>query len=112
MVTRAMSEFGARSLLREATAALQATGIETAATDAEWLLAAVSGVERFGPYLDPTQELSPDAAARYRALVARRAAREPLQYLTGFEDFHGLRLAVTADVLIPRPETEGLVEWA
>jgi len=49
---------------------------------------------------------------RYRALIARRAAREPLQYLLGSECFHGLRLAVTPDVLIPRPETEGLVEWA
>jgi release factor glutamine methyltransferase len=49
---------------------------------------------------------------RYRALVDRRAAHEPLQYILGFEDFHGLRLAVTPDVLIPRPETEGLVQWA
>jgi release factor glutamine methyltransferase len=51
-------------------------------------------------------------AARYRELLARRAAREPLQYLLGWEDFHGLRLAVSPDVLVPRPETEGLVQWA
>ncbi|MGH7421332.1 MAG: peptide chain release factor N(5)-glutamine methyltransferase, partial [Candidatus Rokuibacteriota bacterium] len=48
----------------------------------------------------------------YRALIERRARREPLQYLLGWEDFHGLRLAVGPDVLVPRPETEGLVEWA
>jgi len=98
--------------LREATAALDAAGIESARQDAEWLLAAVLGLERFAPYLDSGAELDPEAAERYRALSSRRARREPLQYLLGHEDFHGLRLAVTRDVLIPRPETEGLVEWA
>ncbi|MDE2354321.1 MAG: peptide chain release factor N(5)-glutamine methyltransferase [Betaproteobacteria bacterium] len=49
---------------------------------------------------------------RYRALVARRAAGEPVAYLVGRREFYGLPLAVTPDVLIPRPETEGLVDWA
>ena len=109
---RALSEPAALGLMRQATALLEAAGIETARQDAEWLLAAVLGLGRFAFYLDPGRELSRSDAVRYRALVSRRAAREPLQYLTGFEDFHGLRLAVTTDVLIPRPETEGLVEWA
>src|SRR4030095_7286615 len=52
------------------------------------------------------------AGSRFGVLVARRAAHEPLQHLFGYEDFRGLRLRVTPDVLIPRPETEGLVEWA
>jgi release factor glutamine methyltransferase len=52
------------------------------------------------------------AVARYLELLGRRAAREPLQYLLGWEDFHGLRLAVGPGVLVPRPETEGLVQWA
>ena len=111
-MTRAVSELNRLGVLGQATAALEAAGIGTARQDAEWLLASVLGLERFALYLDPRRELSPGDAARYRALVARRTAREPLQYLLGFEDFHGLRLAVTPDVLIPRPETEGLVEWA
>lgn len=109
---RAGSELAVLSLLREATAALETAGIETARQDAEWLLAALLGIERFSLYLDSGRELSAGEAARYRDLVGRRGAHEPLQYLTGFEDFHGLRLRVTPDALIPRPETEGLVEWA
>jgi len=111
-VTRAVSEVSSLGALSEATVALAGVGIESARQDAEWLLAAVLGLERFALYLDPGRELSPGETGRYRALVARRAARVPLQYLLGFEEFHGLRLAVTPDVLIPRPETEGLVEWA
>jgi release factor glutamine methyltransferase len=111
-VTRAVSEVAALAVLREAAIRLEAAGIETARQDAEWLLAGVLGIERFAPYLDPGRELSAGAVQRYRALVTRRAAHEPLQHLTGMEDFHGLRLVVGPDVLIPRPETEGLVEWA
>ena len=96
----------------EGTAALEAVGVESARGNAEWLLASVLGVGRFEPYLAPSRALSADAWRRYRGLVERRAAGEPLQHLLGFEDFQGLRLTVTPDVLIPRPETEGLVEWA
>jgi release factor glutamine methyltransferase len=102
----------ALAALREGTGALEAVGVDGARDSAEWLLAAVLGVGRFDPYLAPSRELSADASRRFRALVERRAAGEPLQHVLGFEDFHGLRLAVTPDVLIPRPETEGLVEWA
>jgi release factor glutamine methyltransferase len=111
-MTRAVSPLFALSLLREGSAALEAVGIQTARQDAEWLLAAVLGTARFAAYVNPARELSPDEVECYRALVSRRAAHEPLQHLTGVEDFHGLRLAVTPDVLIPRPETEGLVQWA
>jgi release factor glutamine methyltransferase len=100
------------ALLQRATATLEAGGIEAARPEAEWLLASLLGVERFALYLDPARRLSTPTIARYRDLVERRAAREPLQYLLGWEDFHGLRLRVTPDVLVPRPETEGLVEWA
>jgi release factor glutamine methyltransferase len=95
----------------EATAMLEHAGIESARQDAEWLLAAVLGVKRFALYLEPRRELSAAEAEGYFALVRRRAERTPLQHLTGFEDFHGLRLVVNGDVLVPRPETEGLVEW-
>ena len=102
----------ALAALREGTALLEAVGVERARDNAEWLLASVLGVGRFEPYLAPSRELPAEACRRFRALVERRAAGEPLQHLLGFEDFQGLRLAVTPDVLIPRPETEGLVEWA
>ena len=101
-----------RALLADAIARLGLAGIPTARQDAEWLLAARLGIERFALYLEPELALSPDVVESVQALVARRAGHEPLQHLLGFEDFRGLRLRVTPDVLIPRPETEGLVEWA
>jgi len=100
------------ALLGRAAAALEEAGIETARPEAEWLLGGLLGVERFALYLEPARRLTEAEAAHYRELIERRARREPLQYLLGWEDFHGLRLAVTPDVLVPRPETEGLVEWA
>jgi release factor glutamine methyltransferase len=100
------------ALLREGMALLQAAGPAAARREAEWLLAGVLGVGRFDVYLEPARELSTGEAWRYLALLRRRAAGEPLQHLLGFEEFHGLRLAVSPAVLIPRPETEGLVQWA
>src|SRR4030095_13168841 len=60
--------------------------------------------------LDPGSGIADDAAAAFRADVARRATRYPLQYLTGIQEFHGLDFAVDARVLIPRPETEMIVD--
>jgi release factor glutamine methyltransferase len=102
----------ARALLAEAVARLEAAGLPTARPDAEWLLGAVLGGERFAAYLEPARAVTPGAAERFRGLVGRRAGHEPLQHLLGFEDFRGLRLRVTPAVLVPRPETEGLVAWA
>jgi release factor glutamine methyltransferase len=101
-----------RGLLAEGIARLADPALPTARQDAEWLLAGVLRTERFALYLEPAQAVAPDLAERFRALVERRAGHEPLQHLLGFEDFRGLRLRVTPDALIPRPETEGLVEWA
>jgi len=100
------------ALLARGAAALEAAGIGTARPEAEWLLAGLLGVDRFTLYLDPARRLSTPTITRFLGQIERRAAREPLQYLLGWEDFHGLRLAVSSDVLVPRPETEGLVEWA
>ena len=100
------------ALLRRGAAVLEAGGIGPARPEAEWLLASLLGVDRFTLYLDPARRLATPTVARYLSLVERRAAHEPLQYLLGWEDFHGIRLVVTPDVLVPRPETEGLVEWA
>jgi release factor glutamine methyltransferase len=102
----------ALALLGEGMALLQAAGPAAARREAEWLLAGVLEVGRFEVYLESARELSAEEARRYLALLRRRAAGEPLQHVLGFEEFHGLRLAVGPAVLIPRPETEGLVEWA
>jgi release factor glutamine methyltransferase len=111
-VSLELSESSRLAALGAAECALAAAGVDTARQDAEWLLAAVLGLERFALYLEAGRALTPEQADGFRALVARRAAREPLQHLLGYEDFDGMRLCVTRDVLVPRPETEGLAEWA
>ena len=96
--------------------AIHAASASIARRDAETLALHVLG--RLRPWLlaHPEAALSPEDADRFAALVARRARFEPLQYLTGQQEFFGLSLEVTPDVLIPRPETELLVElvlnWA
>jgi release factor glutamine methyltransferase len=79
---------------------------------AELLLAHVLGMERIQLYLNFDRPLSPHELAAYRELIRRRAAREPTQYITGKQEFWSLEFEVTPDVLIPRPETELLVEKA
>lgn len=106
---------GARTLRGEldaATATLAAAGIATPRVDAEWLLAAVLGEGRFAAQLDLDRTLAQPLVAGYRAAVQRRARREPLQRILGREAFRGLAVLLTGDVLVPRPETELLVEWA
>lgn len=78
--------------------------------DARLLVQAVSGCTHRDLIASPEHPLDPAAAEQLAALVTRRAAGEPLAYLTGETGFHGLTLRVTAAVLIPRPETEELVE--
>jgi len=87
-------------------------GIDQPRATAEILLASVLGMERLGLYLHFDQPLHDEELARFRALIRRRAAREPTQYLTGRQEFWSLTLEVTPAVLIPRPETELLVETA
>jgi len=85
---------------------------ETPRLDAEVLLAFAAGRTRASLLAFPERLLEPAAAARFAALVARRALGEPLAYLTGEREFFSLPLAVSPDVLIPRAETELLVELA
>lgn len=80
--------------------------------EAAILLAHVLGVDRAWLIAHGGDRLRPDAATRFDALVARRAAGEPVAYLVGRRGFHALELAVSPAVLIPRPETELLVECA
>ncbi len=87
-------------------------GLEQPRSDAEVLLAHALGMRRMDLYLRYDQPLDPEELARYRALIQRRAAREPVQYITGRQEFWSLELEVTPAALIPRPETERLVELA
>ena len=80
--------------------------------DAQLLLGAVLGRERSWLIAHGDDTLAPDHAARFDALVARRIAGEPVAYLLGHQDFHGLTLQVSPAVLVPRPDTETLVDWA
>lgn len=80
--------------------------------DALALLAEVLDRPRSWLLAHDDARIAAEARARYRDLLARRAAGEPLAYLLGSKEFFGLALAVTPDVLVPRPETETLVEWA
>ena len=100
------------AVLADAEATLARAGVETPRADAEWLLAGILGVGRAALTMNARRPLVAASAARYDDAVRRRARREPLQRILGWEEFHGLRLSLTADVLIPRPETERLVEWA
>src|SRR5579875_401741 len=83
---------------------------ETPDLDAQVLLAHVARVARFATLAYPERLLSPEQAASYAELVKRRAAREPIAYLIGHQEFMGLDFLVDHRVLIPRPETELLAE--
>jgi release factor glutamine methyltransferase len=96
--------------LRGATLLLERAGIDTARLDAECLLAQVLGCARWELTLRRERRLGPEAFTRLLALLQRREWREPLAYLTGTREFWSLALTVTPRVLVPRPETETLVE--
>jgi release factor glutamine methyltransferase len=99
------------ALLKWTTDYFKQKGIETARLDAEILLAFALGTDRLRLYLDFEKPVLADERARFRELVKQRAeARRPVAYLTGTREFWSMALAVTADVLVPRPETETLVE--
>jgi release factor glutamine methyltransferase len=99
-------------LLAEGTRALRAAGLPDASRDAAWLLADLVGLPRLALPLEPDRAVPPPAPEAFRARIARRGRGEPLQQIVGFDDFRGLRLRTGPEALIPRPETEGMVEWA
>jgi release factor glutamine methyltransferase len=96
--------------LRDAAARLATAGCDTPRLDAELLLAEVLGYDRAGLVVRARDALSAVAGDRFEALLARRAAREPVAYILGRKEFRRISLAVDPRVLIPRPETELLVE--
>ena len=96
----------------EARARLAAAGIAAAGLDARLLAAHVLGCEVSVLIGHPERPIDPAAAARFEAAVGRRLAHEPLAYILGEKEFWSLPLRVTRDTLIPRPETEIMVEAA
>lgn len=99
-------------LLQSATTKLEAAEIESARLDAEVLLAHVLNCKRLYLYVDADKILTPAQIERYENLIARRSKKFPVAYLTGQREFMGLNFVVTPDVLIPRPDTEILVQCA
>ena len=99
-------------LQADAAKRLVAAGIDPgeARTEARLLLSHISGFSREELYLRPHTVLSPTEAQQFELLLARREKREPLAYILGEREFYGLTFRVTPAVLVPRPETEFLVE--
>ncbi len=101
-----------RDLLTDATSRFADAGLDGPRRTAEWLLEDATGATRAALMSRPDAEVAPSEAARFEGMVERRLAHEPVQYVMGHTCFYGLHLAVTPDVLIPRPETEEVVEAA
>jgi release factor glutamine methyltransferase len=101
-----------RNALKEGIARLGAANVPSHTLAAELLLMHALGRDRAWLYSHPEEEVAPAVAREFLALVTRRAGGEPTQYLTGKQEFWGLEFEVTPAVLIPRPETEHVVEVA
>ena len=98
------------AILRWTAGFLRERGCDSGRLDAEVLLAHVLGLPRIQLYVQHDRPLTADERAAYRELVKRRAGREPTQYIVGHQEFWSIDLLVEPGVLIPRPETECLVE--
>ena len=103
-------QYTIQTLLKQACITLKQSYIEDATREAHYLLCAVLACERSTLIAWPEKQIDHHPAAQFLALVERRAAGEPTAYLLGRREFWGLNLAITPDVLIPRPDTETLVE--
>jgi release factor glutamine methyltransferase len=99
-----------RELLQVSTEWLEAKEVDSPRLDAEVLLAHTLGDTRLQLYMDMERPLTDDERSSYRELLVRRSKHEPVAYIVGEKEFYGLPLTVSADVLVPRPDTETLVE--
>lgn len=106
--TQACSTVG--DLLVDATKRLQEAGIEHPRREAGWMLEAALGLSSLSLHVERDRVLTREQQAQADSLLARRARREPLQYVLGVQEFCGLEFEVSPAVLIPRPESEMLVE--
>lgn len=100
------------ALVRRGHRELRTADREAPRRSAEWLLGEVLGCGRAELYAQSDRPVSTEAARRYWAMVERCATGEPLQHVLGYTSFRGLRIEVSPEVMIPRPETEELVEVA
>ena len=107
---RPLAQTPVRDALDSAVIALRAAGVDTPRLDAEILLAAAMGVDRGVIVADPGRPVEPVAARLFMDFAARRRDREPVAYILGWKGFRSIMLSVDPRVLIPRPETEHLVE--
>ncbi|MBI3581183.1 MAG: peptide chain release factor N(5)-glutamine methyltransferase [Nitrospinae bacterium] len=98
------------ALVAEGGALLEKSGSPTPELESQLLLAHVLGTERSKMLVDPPDEIPADAPGCFRGLLERRAAGEPLFYITGSKGFHNHVFNVNSSVLVPRPETEEMVE--
>ena len=112
MARRLLARTSVRDALDSAVIALTAAGCDTPRLDAELLLAHVLGAGRAALISDPERGLEPDEARAFMEYAARRREREPVAYILGSKGFRTIELAVDARVLVPRPETEQVVEAA
>ncbi len=99
-------------VLEQGRKTLTKAGITTASLDSQILLECVTDKDRLELLAHSEQALSPVQARQYLALLKRRAHQEPIAYISGHKEFYGLDLTVTPAVMIPRPETEAIVETA
>jgi release factor glutamine methyltransferase len=109
---RPLGGVSVRDALDSAQIPLTAAGCDTPRLDAEVLLAHLLGVDRSRLVMEPERPLEPGQARAYQQLVLRRREREPVAYIVGSKGFRHIDLAVDRRVLVPRPETELLVEAA
>lgn len=109
---RSLSTATIAELVAEAAAALRAAGVEQPRLEARWLLGWVLDIAESRQLAHPDEPVAPDAAARYRDAVHRRASHEPFAYVVGAADFWGQELLVDRRVLVPREDTEVLVTEA
>jgi release factor glutamine methyltransferase len=101
---------GLQDWLQTATRTLTEAGIPDGRREAETLIAHILNRPRLDLYRVDDLALAPDQQESFAGLIRRRASREPLQYILGTQEFWGLEFQVTTDTLIPRPETELLIE--
>jgi len=99
-----------RKALLEATSSLKDADIDTARLDAELLMAHVLGISRFDLLLQGETEITDLQASEFQVMLARRLTHEPMAHITGSREFWSLDFAVNEHTLVPRPDSETLVE--